>query len=78
MGKETYRYDGHGRRVLATSPTLGNIISMYGRDGVLRYQRDYRKEKGIAYIHLNGSLVARSTTPIAPDVPVVTAPALCR
>ncbi|ALN79552.1 RHS Repeat family protein [Lysobacter antibioticus] len=73
-GKETYRYDGHGRRVLATSPTLGNIVSMYGQDGVLRYQRDYRKEKDIAYINLNGSLVARATTPTAPDVPVVDAP----
>ncbi|MEH6414651.1 hypothetical protein [Pseudomonas sp. CGJS7] len=74
VGKETYRYDGHGRRVLSTSPTLGNIVSMYGQDGVLRYQRDYRKEKDIAYIQLNGSLVARATTPIAPDVPVLSAP----
>ncbi|WP_408951510.1 hypothetical protein [Lysobacter sp. Hz 25] len=74
VGKEAYRYDGHGRRVLSTSPTLGSIVSMYGQDGVLRYQRDYRKEKDIAYIQLNGSLVARATTPVAPDVPVVTAP----
>ncbi|MGO1073479.1 hypothetical protein [Lysobacter sp. CA199] len=74
VGKETYRYDGHGRRVLSTSPSLGNIVSMYGQDGVLRYQRDYRKEKDIAYIQLNGSLVARATTPVAPDVPVLTAP----
>ncbi|MGO1069704.1 hypothetical protein [Lysobacter sp. CA199] len=74
VGKESYRYDGHGRRVLSTSQTLGRIVSMYGQDGVLRYQRDYRKEKDIAYIHLNGSLVARATTPIAPDVPVLTAP----
>lgn len=74
VGKEAYRYDGHGRRVLSTGPTLGSIVSMYGQDGVLRYQRDYRKEKDIAYIQLNGSLVARATTPVAPDVPVVTAP----
>lgn len=74
VGAETYRYDGHGRRVLATSPTLGGIVSMYGQDGVLRYQRDFRKEKDIAYVQLNGSLVARASTPIAPDVPVLTAP----
>ncbi len=32
--KESYRYDGQGRRVLATSPTLGEIRSLYGQDGV--------------------------------------------
>ena len=71
---EFYRYDGHGRRVLSTSPTLGRIVSMYGLDGVLRYQRDYRKEKDIAYFSLNGSPVAKATTAIAPDVPVLKAP----
>jgi len=73
-GAESYRYDGHGRRVLSTSPTLGRIVSMYSQDGVLRYQRDFRKEKDIAYFHLNGSLVAKATAPTAPDVPVVAAP----
>ncbi|QQP94770.1 RHS repeat protein [Lysobacter enzymogenes] len=71
---ESYLYDGHGRRVLSTSPTLGRIVSMYSQDGVLRYQRDFRKEKDIAYFHLNGSLVAKATSPTAPDVPVVAAP----
>src|SRR3546814_3050752 len=27
-GKETYRYDGYGRRVMAEHPTQGNILSM--------------------------------------------------
>ncbi|MBX9402505.1 hypothetical protein K4L06_14425 [Lysobacter sp. BMK333-48F3] len=74
VGAESYRYDAHGRRVLATSPSLGSIVSMYDQGGALRYQRDYRKEKDVAYFSLNGSLVARASTAIAPDVPVLTAP----
>lgn len=73
-GAETYRYDGYGRRVFSTSPAFGSIVSMYGQDGLLRYQRNYRKEKDIAYISLNGSLVASANTTISPDVPIVTAP----
>ncbi|WP_206409539.1 RHS repeat protein [Lysobacter enzymogenes] len=71
---ESYRYDAHGRRVLSTSPSLGRIVSMYSQDGVLRYQRDFRKEKDIAYFTLNGSLVAKATTPTAPDLPVLDVP----
>lgn len=74
IGKERYVYDGHGRRVQATHPTLGSIYSMYGQDGVLRYQRDERTGKAIDYITLNGSLVARVTNVVAPPVPLLTAP----
>ncbi|MDR7099169.1 YD repeat-containing protein [Lysobacter niabensis] len=74
VGKETYRYDGHGRRVQATHPTLGAIRSMYGQDGVLRRQSNQREAKAVDYITLNGSLVARVSNPIAPGVPVMTVP----
>lgn len=75
-GKEQYRYDGHGRRIQASHSTLGNIYSMYGSDGVLRYQQDYRSTKTSSYVYLNGSLVARVTdvTPMAP-APRLIAPA---
>lgn len=74
-GKESYRYDAHGRRVSATSPTLGAIYSFYGQDGVLRYQRDERKAEAYDYITLNGSLVARVTDEaVIVGTPIITAP----
>ena len=73
-GKERYVYDGHGRRVQSVHATLGSIYSMYGQDGVLRYQRNERKGSAIDYITLNGSLVARVTNAVAPPVPALTAP----
>jgi len=72
-GKESYQYDAHGRRILASAQS-GNIRSFYGQDGVLRYQHDQRKAKGFDYIQLNGSLVARRALDIAPAALVVTAP----
>lgn len=63
--EEAYRYDGHGRRVLATT-TAGAISSMYGQDGVLRYQEDARTGKFSGYVYLNGSLLAtRGSTAFA-------------
>lgn len=38
VGVETYRYDAAGRRVLAHSPTNGNIVSQYTQDGRLIFQ----------------------------------------
>ena len=73
VNKEHYVYDGHGRRVQAAHAT-GNIYSMYGQDGVLRYQRDERKGEAIDYVMLNGSLVARVKNTVAPPVPALTAP----
>ena len=75
VGKETYRYDGHGRRVVSSSPSQGVIISMYGQDGVLRRQDNDRKANSVEYIYLNGSLVAKVNTSTAPAAPVITAPA---
>lgn len=63
-GQEHYRYDGHGRRLLAWSPTAGNILSFYDRDGVLRYQEDARRGIHARHVHLAGRLIAtRETTP---------------
>ncbi|MGE8226453.1 MAG: wall-associated protein [Stenotrophomonas sp.] len=74
MGKETYRYDGHGRRVVSWSPSQGNIISMYGQDGVLRRQDNDRKANSVEYVYLNGSLVAKVSTSTAPAALVITVP----
>ncbi|MEA5668061.1 wall-associated protein [Stenotrophomonas sp. MH1] len=75
VGKEIYRYDGHGRRVVSWSPSQGNIISMYGQDGVLRRQDNDRKANSIEYVYLNGSLIAKISTSTAPAAPVITVPA---
>jgi len=73
--KEAYWYDAYGRRIRAWSPTQGNILSMYGQDGVLRRQNNDREGKNFEYIHLNGSLVAKVTTVVAPVTPALTVPA---
>ncbi|MEJ1096994.1 MULTISPECIES: RHS repeat protein [unclassified Pseudoxanthomonas] len=73
-GKETYRYDGHGRRVQSSSHAQGNILSMYGQDGVLRRQANARLGKNTEFIQLGDSLVARVNVAVAPGVPALTAP----
>lgn len=58
-GKESYRYDGHGRRVLAWENASGaNILSQYSLGGQLLYQADQRTNKNDENIYLAGSLVA--------------------
>jgi YD repeat-containing protein len=74
VGVEQYRYDGHGRRVRATHPTQGSIYSMYGAEGVLRYQRDERTGKAMAHVYLGGSQVARLEDPISLAAPALSAP----
>ncbi|WIH07033.1 RHS repeat protein [Xanthomonas translucens pv. graminis] len=58
-GKETYRYDGYGRRTLAMQ-SGGAIGSMYDQAGALRYQKNQRQAKATDYIMLGGSLVAEA------------------
>jgi hypothetical protein len=72
--KEAYWYDAYGRRIRAWSPSLGNILSMYGQDGALRRQNNDREGKNYEYIQLNGSLVAKLTTVVAPVTPVLAVP----
>lgn len=72
VGKEAYRYDAHGRRVKATTPGDAAIVSFYDQAGVLRRQDNRREGKNYEYVTLNGSLVARVTTVVAPTVPQLT------
>ncbi|WAC63610.1 RHS repeat protein [Pseudoxanthomonas sp. SL93] len=71
---ESYRYDGHGRRVQATNPAQAAIRSMYGQDGVLRRQEDERTGKNHEYVTLSGSVIARIATIVAPSVPALSTP----
>lgn len=64
VGKESYEYDGHGRRVKATR-FVGKSTnhSMYSLDGKLITEEDARSGKNTDYIYLNGSLVAKRSAP---------------
>lgn len=72
-GIETYVYDGHGRRVRATR-NGASTYTMYGQDGVLRYQLDEKLGKTIEYVHLAGQLIAQLEEPIPLGTPILTAP----
>ena len=75
VNKETYRYDGLGRRVENGSSSIGNIYSMYSRDGQLLHTVDHRRGERLSYIYLSGSQVARVRGPLAaPTAPTLTAP----
>ncbi|MEN4904662.1 hypothetical protein [Luteimonas sp. TWI1437] len=74
-GADEYRYDGHGRRVQSIRAGKG-IYSIYGHDGVLRFQRDEHRGVTSEIIYLSGKQIARVETPIQIDVPQLAAPAL--
>ncbi len=61
-GPETYRYDAHGRRVLAWLQGSGSIHSMYDREGRLRRQQSERDGISREYLYLEGMLVATLET----------------
>jgi RHS repeat-associated protein len=58
-GKEHYRYDGHGRRVLAWNvASTHSILSMYSNAGQIMYGEDYQNGKNSENIYLAGSVIA--------------------
>ncbi len=61
-GKEAYRYDAQGRRVLAWSP-IGNILSMYGQSGQLLYEENQRGSTTVSThnIYLSSSRIAQNS-----------------
>jgi RHS repeat-associated protein len=59
VGKETYRYDGHGRRVLNSRSVPGNelTVSHYSQSGQLMYQEQTGRGS-LEHVYLGGSLIA--------------------
>lgn len=57
-GKEYYRYDGHGRRVLNWRPSTPLALFQYSLSGQVIHIADYSKTKSFDHIYLAGSLVA--------------------
>lgn len=72
-GVEQYHYDGHGRRVRAIRDGQ-DLYSIYGQDGVLRFQRDERTGKSTSYVQLGSSLVAQVESAIPLSTPTLTLP----
>lgn len=64
-GVERYRYDGHGRRVLAMNFGSGTVLSQYGLDGRLLYQHSERTGLSTEHVYLGGSLLATREWPLA-------------
>ena len=58
IGKEYYRYDGLGRRVLAWEPTSNSILSQYTQSGQVVYQENHRTSVASEHVYLGGSLIA--------------------
>ena len=58
-GKQSYRYDGSGRRVLAQSPDGKVMLWQYAADGRLLYTSDARRSRNEGNIYLGNTLLAR-------------------
>jgi RHS repeat-associated protein len=58
--KEYYRYDGLGRRIMASEPATNSILSQYSQSGQVVYQENYRGPQAVAteHLYLGGSLIA--------------------
>ena len=69
---ESYRYDAHGRRIRAWTPSAGLLYSLYSQAGQLLWQHDSRTSKRREYVYLNGSLVAERTRPIGSTAETIT------
>ena len=64
-GKESYLYDGYGRRVQITRLSDNKVsFPIYTLDGKLLMEEDQRSGKTTDYVYLNGSLVAKRSAPI--------------
>jgi len=64
VGQETYRYDGHGRRVHSYKTGRGWIRSIYSNSRQLLSQVYDDQNKGTDFIYLGGSLVASVDVPL--------------
>jgi RHS repeat-associated protein len=65
VGKESYVYDGHGRRVQIKRLSDNKIAyPFYSLDGKLITEDDNRSNLHSDFVYLNGSLVAKLTKPI--------------
>ncbi|GAB3353478.1 RHS repeat domain-containing protein [Lysobacter tyrosinilyticus] len=57
-GKEYYRYDGYGRRILSWRPNSTLTLSLYSQSGQVVYQENSSTTLAIENVYLGGSLLA--------------------
>ncbi|GGD39758.1 RHS repeat-associated core domain-containing protein [Pseudoxanthomonas indica] len=62
-GKESYRYDGHGRRVYSVTNANTHAVWQYSNAGQLMYTHDFRNSRVGHYMYLQGSLLATREYP---------------
>lgn len=60
LGKDSYQYDGHGRRIVVWRADGTAQVPVYGQDGVLRYIADNKQGGATSPIYLAGSQIAES------------------
>src|SRR5690606_31623943 len=70
-GIERYRYDGHGRRVLAMQFDVGTTLSQYGLDGKLLFQKGGADNLETDQSYLGSSLLAIREKPVGGGTAVV-------
>jgi RHS repeat-associated protein len=70
-GKDSYQYDGHGRRLVVWRADSTAQVPVYGQDGKLRYIADNRPGTGTSLIYLGGSEIAESVRNWATNVVTV-------
>jgi RHS repeat-associated protein len=64
-GKESYLYDGYGRRVRITRLSDGKVsYPVYSASGQLMVEEDSRTNTKTDYVWLNGSLVGKRSAPM--------------
>ncbi len=71
FGQMTHTYDAHNHRVSTVTLMTGTRYQVYGRDGELLYIEDSGSNQRTEFFHLNGTLVAERTRPLATESPVV-------
>lgn len=71
VGKEYYRYDGHGRRVTAWEPTSNSILSQYTQGGFVVYEENHRTAIASEHVYLAGSLIATRERAFASATPAI-------
>lgn len=70
-GKEWYRYDGHGRRVMNWGATAPGALSIYSQAGQMMYREDNRTATAEENVYLGGSLLAIRARPYGSPTPTL-------
>jgi RHS repeat-associated protein len=71
-GKDSYQYDGHGRRLVVWRADGTAQVPVYNLNGQLRFTADNRLGGGTTSIYLGGSVIAESVQIWATGVSTVT------